>query len=97
MTEGPDFAALRAERDAAIREIVRAAHIELGGDPAEAPTFHSHEYGAACYCACPDGPCEHEFQGSRNLLDDQGNICGAEQVCARCGMGAMSHDLRCMD
>lgn len=35
-------------------------------------------------------PCEHDFQGWREFSD--GN--GGEQVCTKCGMGAMAHSLR---
>jgi hypothetical protein len=89
----PDFAKLRAERDAAIERIAREMHIKLGGDPEAAPTFHSRDYGG-CYCACPTGPCEHEFSGSREILDYKDEPCGFEQFCSKCGEGAMSHDMR---
>lgn len=45
---------------------------------------------AICYCACPDGPCQHEFEGWRESED---GLVG-EQVCSRCGMGAMGHAMR---
>lgn len=88
MTDAPDFAQLRAERDAAIEAIARAAAEKLGGDP-NAVTFHSCDYGG-CYCACPDGPCEHQFEGWQAFEDGT----GGEQVCSKCGMGAMMHSLR---
>lgn len=34
-------------------------------------------------------PCEHDFQGWRDFED--GN--GCEQVCTKCGLGAMQHSL----
>lgn len=80
-----DFAALRAKRDASIMDVVRRCTAELGGDP-DKVTFHSHDFGG-CYCACPDGPCEHQFGGWREFEG------GGEQVCKLCGMGAMSHSL----
>ncbi len=85
----PDFAALRAERDAAIQRIAREVHIKLGGEPDASVTFHSCDFGG-CYCACPDGPCEHEFGGWREFEDGS----GGEQVCAKCGIGAMAHSMR---
>ena len=88
--EAPDFEKLRAERDAGIERIAREMFIELGGDPNEAPTFHSREYGSPCYCACPDGPCEHQFDGCREFDDGL----GFEQFCQRCGEGAMLHSMR---
>ncbi len=85
----PDFVKLRAERDAAIERVAREVWVKLGGDPNEAPKFHSRDYGG-CYCACPTGPCEHQFEGWREFDDG----CGGEQVCKLCGEGAMSHCLR---
>lgn len=40
----------------------------------------------------PDA-CDHDFAGWRNFED--GN--GGEQVCTKCGMGAMSHSLRTVE
>ncbi len=88
MTERPDFEALRRQRNAEAEDIIRKLWARLGGDPDQAPvsTFDPE----ACYCACPDGPCEHDFQGWREFEDG----CGGEQVCDRCGTGAMSHSMR---
>lgn len=33
--------------------------------------------------------CDHDFQGWRNFEDGT----GGEQVCAKCGLGAMAHTL----
>ena len=89
----PDFAALRAARDEARRKMVAAICAKHGLDPATTPVHFSG--GGGCYCACPDGPCEHEFEGSRDILADNGDVVGAESVCRLCGTGAMSHSLRC--
>jgi hypothetical protein len=35
-------------------------------------------------------PCEHDFKGWREFEDGR----GGEQVCTKCGMGAMEHSLR---
>lgn len=90
MSAAPDFDRLRAERDASIERVAREMWIQLGGDPDKAPVFHCREHGSPCFCACPDGPCEHHFQGSREFDDGL----GFEQFCDRCGEGAMSHDMR---
>lgn len=37
--------------------------------------------------------CDHDFQGWRDHTDDQGRVRGGEQVCTKCGMGAMAHTL----
>lgn len=41
----------------------------------------------------PDA-CDHDFQGWRNHINDQGQIIGGEQVCTKCGIGAMTYSLR---
>lgn len=90
MSEKPNFEALRAQRDAAIEVVVREMVARLGGDPNGKLTFHSREHGSPCYCACPDGPCEHEFTESREFDDGL----GWETYCPKCGEGAMSHSMR---
>lgn len=90
MNVEPDFEALKAKRDAAIQQIAREMWETLGGDPNVPPTFHSRDYAAECYCACPDGPCQHEWGGWREHDDGL----GGEQFCQRCGEGAMSHGIR---
>ena len=34
-------------------------------------------------------PCDHDFQGYREFEDGR----GGEQVCTKCGLGAMAHTL----
>jgi hypothetical protein len=90
----PDFEALRAKRNAEVQTIVEAVAAKMGW---EGPVHFSFDPNA-CYCACGSGgPCEHDFKGWRDLTDDKGNVCGGETVCQRCGMGSMSHSLRCCD
>ncbi|WP_457797588.1 hypothetical protein [Methylocystis sp. S23] len=89
MSDKPDFDKLRAERDAAINKLIDAVCADRGW---ERENIGVHVSGAGeCYCACPDGPCEHSFKGWREAEDG----CGGETVCQKCGMGAMSHSLRC--
>jgi hypothetical protein len=38
--------------------------------------------------------CDHDFQGWRDHKDEQGRANGGEQVCTKCGMGAMTYSLR---
>ena len=49
--------------------------------------------GCRCECAT-GGPCEHEWRGRVKIRDTRGWICGESSVCSRCGVTAMSHDLR---
>lgn len=89
VTRAPvDFEALRADRNRKVQALAQDLVRKLGGDPTK-PYFSTFD-GHACYCACPDGPCEHDFQDWRDLPDDT----GGEAVCTRCGAGAMGHDMR---
>ena len=45
-----------------------------------------------CACRCPDGPCEHVFDGWEDDPDGR----GGSVLCSRCGTSAMAHDLRVM-
>lgn len=86
----PDFEALRTKRNEAVEAAISEACAKHGWDRSKVETTFNPD---ACYCACPDGPCEHDFQGWREFEDG----CGGETVCARCGMGAMSHSIRTSD
>lgn len=86
----PDFDALRNERNEKVVEMVKSIAKERGWDASGVLSTHNPD---ACYCACPDGPCEHDFQGWRPIYDDNDNECGGETVCTRCGCGAMHHSL----
>lgn len=87
--EQPDFEALRAKRNAAVDEMVR----RFTGGKYSSNSFDKN----SCYCSCgsEENLCEHNFEGWRDLMDADGNVLGGETVCSRCGMGAMSHSLRC--
>lgn len=43
-----------------------------------------------CVCTCPDGPCEHRWDGPEWRSED-GLACSV--TCSRCGMTKMSHDM----
>lgn len=86
MSAKPDFAELRRQRDEARAETIKRLCEEHGIEPS---AIHLSG-GQGCYCACPDGPCEHEWGGWQEF--DEGR--GGEQVCQLCGMGAMHHSLR---
>lgn len=83
----PNFAALRAKRDAATEAAINAICEKYGWDRSGVKVHMSG--GGGCYCACGEGgPCEHEFSGWREIDN------GGEQFCRLCGMGAMRHTLR---
>jgi hypothetical protein len=85
----PDFAALRAARNAAIEaEMQRQA--QDWGVPLQSMLCSFNP--AACYCACTSGgPCEHDWDGEP--YDDQDSGLWSA-TCSKCGTLAMSHSLR---
>ena len=87
----PDFEALRAKRNADTEAMLREVLVSMGGDQNQ-PVRSCFDPNA-CYCTCgtEDHVCEHNFKGWREFHDGR----GGETVCERCGMGAMSHTLRC--
>ncbi|HEV7433923.1 MAG TPA: hypothetical protein VGO22_03490 [Pseudorhizobium sp.] len=90
-----EFAELKRRRDNTLSEFLEQTAIRLFGST-EGVTAHVNRGGNRddCYCGCPDGPCQHEWNGPWREFEDG---CGGEVTCARCGMGSMSHDLRTVD
>lgn len=86
----PDFDKLRAERDANLEKLIDAVCQERGWDRSQVGV---HVSPSGCYCACPEGPCEHVFSGWRTW-EDEGGGGGGEQFCEKCGTGSMSHSMR---
>lgn len=84
----PDFPALRAARNAVVEKMIAAIAKEHGFDLS---TTQSNFDPDACYCACPDGPCEHKWDGEIYVSEDG---CCQSTTCSRCGMTSMSHSLR---
>lgn len=46
-----------------------------------------------CNCACPDGPCEHVFDGPWMEFENSEGGGGGSATCSRCGMSAIDHSL----
>lgn len=89
-----EFDELKRKRDEGIRAAITALCEKLGWDTFKIGV-HSHDLAAECYCACPEGPCQHIWDGpGRDILNDHDEPCGFETTCSRCGMGSMSHSLR---
>ncbi len=93
-----EFAELARKRDEAVAETVKALCEKHGWDPAKVGFHASHMHG--CYCACPDGPCQHIWDGPQKPIgleegEDERNAPGWSVTCSRCGADAMSHDMRC--
>ena len=93
-----EFAELARKRDEAVAAMVDALCKEQGWDRSEI-TFHaSHSHG--CYCACPDGPCQHLWDGPDVPIgleegDDESQAHVWSSTCSRCGADAFSHSMRC--
>ncbi len=83
-----DFEKLRAERNAAVLAEAQKCADDLGASLADCAFNYDPN---ACYCACPDGPCEHTWNGPEWRAPDG---CGCSVTCSRCGTTAMSHDIR---
>lgn len=84
-----EFEELKRKRDESIKQSVLEMCEKYGWDPAQTAFHASHTDG--CYCACPDGPCQHEWDGPSVEFDD-GH--GMSVTCSRCGTLAFSHDMR---
>ena len=85
-----EFDELKRKRDESVRATVQRICEEQGWDPAKAHVHASHTGG--CYCACPDGPCQHVWDGLEYLSEDE---CLSSVTCSRCGAVAAYHDMRC--
>jgi hypothetical protein len=90
-----EFDELKRQRAMHIEKVIRDVHERMGWPLTE---LHAHvNYGGGtddCYCNCPEGPCQHEWGGWRDITDEEGRVCGGEQFCQRCGMGSMAHGMR---
>lgn len=82
-----EFAELARQRDEALEAVVQATCDKMGW-PREKTTFHVSGLGK-CYCACPDGPCQHIWDGP--TVEDDNCV---SVTCSRCGANSFSHDLR---
>ena len=83
-----NFDDLRAARNAEVLEQCKKIEAEYGVKMTS--NFNPH----SCYCACgsePRGPCEHTWDGPEWISEDE---CASSVTCSRCGMTAMSHDMR---
>lgn len=94
-----EFAELARKRDEAVEAMVSAMCEKHGWDRSKTAFHASHMHG--CYCACPDGPCQHIWDGPSQPIgleegEDPRSASCWSVTCSRCGCDAMSHDMRCM-
>lgn len=87
-----EFAELRRLRDKAITEMVEKTCDRLGWD--KGAVFAHASHAGECYCACPDGPCQHTWDGPE--FTDTDGCFVSSATCSRCGAIAMYHDMRVM-
>jgi hypothetical protein len=85
-----EFEELKRKRDEALSALVDAVCKREGLERSKVSVHASHSDG--CYCACPDGPCQHEWNGPDYTSDDG---CMISVTCSRCGAIAAYHDMRC--
>ena len=85
-----EFERLKAERDAAMASVVETICAEQGWNPKEIKVHARGSHG--CYCACPEGPCQHLWNGPEYVSDDG---CMSSITCSLCGLPVIYHDMRC--
>jgi hypothetical protein len=85
-----EFEELKRQRDAALSDAIDEICAEQGWDRATTAVHASHS--DKCYCACPDGPCQHIWDGPEYVSEDE---CMSSITCSRCGAIAAYHDMRC--
>ncbi len=88
-----EFAELARKRDESIEAMIRDVCEEHGWPRAEVHAHVSHT--GKCYCACPDGPCQHVWDGPEYIENDEGGFMSS-RTCSRCGAVAAHHDMRWM-
>ena len=84
------FDDLKRKRDENLQRTIQSLCDDMGW---KNPSVHISGGGstAECYCACPDGPCQHDWSGPWVEFEN-----GGSTSCSRCGMLAMNHDIRVM-
>lgn len=83
-----EFDDLKRARDEALEKLIDAFAAEHGM-AREDVRAHWSPNNTICYCACPEGPCQHIWDGPD--VEDTHFI---TSTCSRCGEWAMNHDLR---
>lgn len=83
-----EFDELKRQRAEAMQNLVGKIARKWDVDPSE---IRLHDCGTGpCYCACPDGPCQHIWNGPEYREENMSSV-----TCSRCGEPAIYHDMRC--
>lgn len=85
-----EFEQLKLDRDAALDAALGDICEGMGWNKDDVRVHTPHASG--CYCDCPTGPCQHEWDGPQ--VEINGGQ-GMSVTCSRCGEIAMYHDMRC--
>lgn len=88
-----EFDELKRKRDASLNASIDRICAEHGWDRNAVQTHVSHS--GPCYCACPDGPCQHVWDGPEYTEEPDGGGFMSSVTCSRCGTPAIYHDMRC--
>lgn len=88
-----EFDELKRKRDESIAASIEAVCKENGWDRGDLKVSHCHASG--CYCDCPDGPCQHVWDGPEYTEESEGGGFMSSVTCSRCGTPAIYHDMRC--
>lgn len=89
-----EFDALKRKRDDSVAELVAKVCEKQGWDKSKIHVHNSHS--GECYCACPDGPCQHIWDGPEYADDAEGGGFMSSTTCSRCGAVAAYHDMKVM-
>lgn len=84
-----EFEELKRKRDESVAASVKRFCEEEGWDHTQVKVHTSHSSG--CYCACPDGPCQHIWNGLEYQEEGMSSA-----TCSLCGAVAAYHDMRVM-
>lgn len=83
-----EFEELKRQSAEATREVVAEIAHMWGVDPSK---LQVHDCSAGkCYCACPDGPCQHIWDGPEYREENISSV-----TCSLCGEPEIYHDMRC--
>lgn len=88
-----EFDELKRKRDEFIAAATASICREQGWDPKEVKVHVSHS--GDCYCNCPEGPCQHIWDGPEYTEESEGGGFMSSVTCSRCGTPAIYHDMRC--
>lgn len=62
-------------------------------EPTEVTAIACGPQRLSCPCKCPDGPCEHVWDGPMTPAAPFGVVSGESVTCSKCGIQAITHDL----